>query len=159
MKLLGFIVVGLLLLLVGPAVHDAAAGDACWQFDNFPTDFIKADIKSFDFDPKKLVAAFWRIIVCPGGACLGGEHPNRIYMSGAFQPDLNHGSKVMTLVGSVQDDFLNQPFVYQCFLHIKFSSLTLNDGDASGGCPLYTNFGVFAHEPISRVPCFTVPND
>ena len=157
MRTLGTIVIGVLLLITGIALSEAVAADACWQFDNFHTDFIKADVKLLllDLDPKRVVTAFWRFIVCPG--CGFDGHANRIYLTGTFQPDLDAGTRVMTLTGSVQDDSLNAPFVYQCFLHVKFPNATLHPGDASGGCPLYGNFGVFAHEPLSKVPCNTVP--
>ena len=161
------LVLSMFLLLTFFTANNTLAVDTCWQFDNFPTDYIVADIKETILTKKRLVTAYWRVIVCPGCGS-PNEHTGRIILDGTFQKDIDaqppnfdqtDDDFVPTLVlnGSILDLQLNSPFVYTCFLHIKFNDHFLNTGRAAGGCPEYLNFGVFPPEPIHKVPCFSVP--
>jgi hypothetical protein len=162
------LVLPVFLLLTFFTANNALAGDTCWQFDNFPTDYIVADIKESILTKKRLATAYWRVIVCPGCGS-PDEHVGRIILDGTFQKDIDaqgpnfdqtDENLVPTLVlnGSILDLQLNSPFVYACFLHIKFNDHYLNTGRAAGGCPEYSNFGVFPPEPLHKVPCTSVPS-
>src|SRR3972149_1590859 len=80
------LVLPIFLLLTFFTANDTLAVDTCWQFDNFPTDYIVADIKETILTKKRLVTAYWRVIVCPGcGSPI--EHTGRIILDGTFQKD------------------------------------------------------------------------
>jgi hypothetical protein len=127
--------------------------DLCWRFDNFSTDYVQVDVKKADFDHKKVVTGFWRLIVCPG--CTSTEHPNRVLMVGTIQSQIFDGPKGIALQGSLYDSTLNSPFARDCFLHLNFHNSTLSTGDVVGECRNY--FDPF-QDTVTKVSCSTLPN-